>query len=362
MARRAQGSDLNLDSLMDALTNVVGILVIVLVLTSLDVSSAVQRIKRVRPEDFVITERDLQEARQEAQDQRDLLAKLQQESGFDEDLARLEDIRKQIEALKQQLAVDPEAELDEVLKLIGQLKKAKAERDQQLVTTQDELAHLKAVLEDTPVRRAPAPKIVRVPNPRAAPKGLTPSIFVCRQGTLLPFEPDKLKEKAKKRAEYVLRPLLTRAGLSGEIDGDKFVEEFNSKSIADNNFHVRLLVANYRPYVQFDYQGGGETAEKFAARSSKYQVALRRLNQGDAYAQFLVWPDSFDVYVQARQICDGYELLAGWLPCDPSYEWRTGLDIPVKIKGKPKPPPRKPRPPGEKPAPPPKPLPVDQID
>ncbi|MFV1965892.1 MAG: hypothetical protein ACC628_10745, partial [Pirellulaceae bacterium] len=111
MKRKRQDSDLNLDSLMDALTNVVGILVIVLVMTSLDVSSAVDRIKRVRPQDFVITERDLEQSREELAHQKKLFESLQQKSGFDADLAKLAQIQQQIEKRKALLAVDPDAKL-----------------------------------------------------------------------------------------------------------------------------------------------------------------------------------------------------------------------------------------------------------
>jgi hypothetical protein len=123
-----------------------------------------------------------------------------------------------------------------------------------------------------------------------------------------------------------------------------------------------MQIVNYTPYLVFEYLGGGEDVTEIAAKSSKYQIGLRRLNSQTQYVKFFVWSDSFDAYVQARRVCDEHGLLAGWQPYDESYQWRTSLGLPVKIQGKPKPPPRKPRPPGEKPPPPPKPLPNDQID
>jgi hypothetical protein len=362
MARKGQASELNLDSLMDALTNVVGILVIVLVLTSLDVSSAVNRIKRVRPEDFIITEEDLDQARAELSSQTRLFQSLQQKSGFNADLAELAEIQEEIARLKALLAADPDAKLDEVLELISELKKTKAERNQTLVARQERLQELKSLLEDTPMRRAPPPKVVRVPNPRAAPKDIEPVMVFCRQGNVLHFDPATLKEKAQKRAEYVLRPLLNRAGPRGEIDGAALVSAFNKFRVDDNNFRVKMQIANYTPRLQFEYLGGGEDPEEIAAKSSKYQVGLRRLDPQKQYVKFYVWSDSFDAYVQARRICDELGLLAGWQPYGETYEWETSLDIPVKIAGKPKPPPPQPRPPGETPPPPPKPLPNDQID
>jgi hypothetical protein len=366
MARKKRtDSELNLDSLMDALTNVVGILVIVLVMTSLDVSSAVDRIKRVRPQDFVITDRDLEKSRAELANQTKLLASLQQKTGFDADLAKLAEIQKEIERLKALLAVDPDAQLDELLERIKKLTETKTERSETLVMRQDRLQELKALLEETPARKVAPPKVVRVPNPRSAPEGIEPVMIFCRQENAFLFEPEKLTATAEKRAQFVLRPLLNVAGPSGEIDGDKLVTEFNKFDVSDRIFRVRMVVSNYTPYLQFEYQGGGETVEEFSQRSSKFQVALRRFDPMKQYAKFYVWSDSFDAYVQARRICDEYGLLAGWQPYHESYQWRTPLSIKVKIKGKPKPPPpkkRKPLPPGEKPPPPPPPLPNDQID
>lgn len=368
MARRAKKSDgMNLDSLMDALTNVVGILVIVLVLTSLDVSSAVKRIKQVRPEDFGISEAELTKT-QEQVDASQAEVAAQTQNLADLNLlavqTELDEKQRQIDRIKNLQVPDPDDSSDEekLRDLIEERKQKSKQLEEQLAQAQNELQKLKGMLDDAPVVSAPPSKIVKVPNPRSAPKGIQPIYFVCRDGRVLLFLPGKLKERAEKRLQFLLRPLQNKAGPNGEIDCNALVEGFNRSKINDANYRVQLTVQNFNLYLQYTYQGGGETTDKLAARSSKYQAALRKIDPQKYYCSFLVWPDSFDAYVEARRVCDEYDLLAGWTPHHKTYEWRTGLAIKVACEGKPKPPPPKPRPPGEPAPPPPKPLPNDQID
>jgi hypothetical protein len=83
-----------------------------------------------------------------------------------------------------------------------------------------------------------------------------------------------------------------------------------------------------------------------------------------SYARFLVWPDSFDVYVEARSLCDERGVLAGWEPNTEDYQWKVPLGIKVSCLGKPEPPPAKPpaKPADGPPPPPPPPLPSDAVD
>ncbi len=367
MPRRRKTSELNLDSLMDALTNVVGILVIMLVLTTLDVSSAVQRIKRERPEDFGVSPMDVAQAQLEADRGQQRLQALREKAMAAPAAAggpQLADYLRQIEALKAARPNEVAADVDpaELARLIEERTRKSQQLEQQLTQAQNELAQLKAQLDDTPQVAAAAPKVVNVPNPRAAPEGIQPVTFLCRDGRVLPFDPDKLKDRAERRLEFLLRPLRAKAGAGGEIDCQALVADFNKTKIADANFQVQLVVQNFNLYLEYRFLGGGETSDRISERGSKYQVALRRLDANAQYVQFWVWADSFDTYVTARAVSDQYDLLAGWQPYDANYQWRTPLGIKVACQGKPKPPPAKPTPPGQPPPPPPKPLPSDQID
>ena len=71
MARRSPSGDgMNLDSLLDTLTNVVGVLVMVLMLTTLNVKAAVERILDLDPTQLAISESDLDRTRRQAEELR----------------------------------------------------------------------------------------------------------------------------------------------------------------------------------------------------------------------------------------------------------------------------------------------------
>jgi hypothetical protein len=57
--------------------------------------------------------------------------------------------------------------------------------------------------------------------------------------------------------------------------------------------------------------GKGETVEDITAGRSFYRLEVRKMEPGE-YARFLVWPDSFDVYLAARDIADEFDVAAGW--------------------------------------------------
>ena len=168
--------------------------------------------------------------------------------------------------------------------------------------------------------------------------------------------------RAKKKLEFLARPLMAKAGVGGAIDCGALVASYNRSKIADAHFRTKLLVQNYNLYLEFTYEGGGDPTERLASKSSDLQRLLKRVDPQKQFIQFWVWQDSFDTYVEARRICDEYGVLAGWTPYHQSYEWKTGLGVKVACLGKPAPKPVKPPPPGTKPPPPPKPLPSDQID
>lgn len=356
---------------MDTVTNVVGILVLVLVLVTLNIQKNVERIREEDPSQFGVTEQMLEEIQQRAQEQREEIKELQvQVFGLD---VRLEQDRKEIQEQQQQLEqlrretpeVKPQVDLKELQKLADQQKQREKELQDQLARIDEEIAAVQADLGQTPEMTAPPPKIVRLPNPREAPQGAQPILFLCREGRVMVFDPEQLKERVKKRVEFLMKPLVARAGASGEIDCQKLVETYNKEALSDQEFRSRLVVENFNLVLVYEYRGAGETTDRLRSPSSRFQAAIRRMDPQKYYARFLVWPDSFDVYVEARTLCDERGVLAGWEPNTEDYQWKASLGIKVNCLGKPKPPPVKPTPPKPEagpPPPPPPPLPNDVVD
>ncbi len=169
-------------ALMDTMTNVVGVLIIVLVLVGISVASAVKKILSDLPP---VTKEQLEELqkimaeKKEIPDVKDLQQKI---------AALEENVRKGTEDLN---TLDKSAagmNLANIPDLEKQMADKKAERDKKRTETQTMLAELdklKATLDQTPVV-APAPgTVVRLPNPKPYPE--TPNetkIIVAKEGVL----------------------------------------------------------------------------------------------------------------------------------------------------------------------------------
>lgn len=373
MKSRRSGEGMNLDFLMDTVTNVVGILILILVLNSLNITNTVQRIRQSDPSQFGISPEQLDQMTQQATQQRATLRELATKAfGIDtqllQDRQTVQQQQQVLAALRQDVSqVKPTTNpVQELQKVVDERKKRQQQLQTQLTKLEAELQAMKGQLEETPKPSAPPPKIVTLPNPRDAPEGARPVMFLCQSERLMFFDPEELRERAKKRVQYLLRPLQAKAGPGGEIDCQRLVDTYNKDAIADTEFRTRLVVENFTLVLIYEYKGAGETSERFRSPGSRFQAALRRMDPKKSYARFLVWPDSFETYVQARRVCDERGVLAGWEPYTESYQWKISLGIPVACQGKPKPPPPKPAPPdtAPKPAPgpPPPPLPNDVVD
>lgn len=203
------GSELNLDSLMDAVTNVVGVLMIVLVMMALNTARMVQKILSDLPP---VTK----EEHQQMQDQIKALPPPPADpKKIEEDKIQAEaDLKKAIEQLR---TVDT-SEMAAQMKFMDldsfrtKLEDAKKERDVQKTEVDKlltEVERLKALLDETPVYEPPPPTYVRLPNPRPFPeKAVETRILVAKQGVLTLNEESFIKpivdglDKVKSQLEY----------------------------------------------------------------------------------------------------------------------------------------------------------------
>ncbi|OYW75442.1 MAG: hypothetical protein B7Z37_13225 [Verrucomicrobia bacterium 12-59-8] len=211
MAKKKAGGDgeLNLDSLMDAVTNVVGVLMIVFVVMALNTAQVVQKILSELPP---VTPEEHQKIVEEV---KKLPPPPADPKKLEEDQKQAEaDMKKAIEELKSIDTADLQAkmkfmDLDAFTKQIEERKKereaSKAETDKLLA----EVERLKALLDETPVFTPPPPTYVRLPNPRPYPeKPDETRILVAKQGVLIFNQAKFLKpimegvDKVKSQLEF----------------------------------------------------------------------------------------------------------------------------------------------------------------
>ena len=390
MRRAKKESGGSLDSLLDTMTNVVGILVILLTITQLGVSDAVKRISSgggVQPE--VIDEAQEELNRLEKL-WADLKARLDALIGeeFEDPEKRLRELKEAIDDLKANVAVLMETEEAKKRKVELELlalkheaeEKIKAQEEEanklrtQILENEDELASLRAKLEGTPVQ-APLPaKVINLPNPRPAPEDARPLTFLCREGRIMLADVEAIREPVWKRVNWIIQKRRLGRDQKAGIDGKILSEEFNKNPIRDPyphfDFDVTMTIAGRVPKLVLKRRkDAGETVEDVKRTSSAYQRKILKTDPDEYYLQFLVWPDSFEVYLEARKISAGRGLLAGWQAQRTSGEYTIDLGGDLRVGPPPPPPKPKPRlkPDEEPPAPPkpkrpPPPVPVDVID
>ena len=374
MRRAKKSSGASLDSLLDTMTNVVGILVILLTVTQLGVGDAVKRIAdsdSVKPEVLESAKVSLAERLKlwndlvrrlkalvvdNKEDAAKELERLKKEiAKKDTDLADVREKKQGMLALKKHF--------EEVKKLIEEHEKKEKELLTKINSGEAELASLKARLAETPNLGPPQAKIVYLPNPREAPKGSKPLTFLCREGRVMFVDVEAYQQRAQKRAMYLVSRRKLYGGPQKGVDGKRLVEEFNKEKLHEDDFDLTLTVSGRTPRLVLKRRkDAGDTADQLRRTSSKFQQRIRRTDPKKYYLQFQVWPDSFETYLEARKIASERGLLAGWVGTTTSGEYTVNLGGEIRCgPPPPKPPPRKP---GDPPPPkrPPRPVVRDVID
>lgn len=363
MGRRTSGSGggASLDSLLDTMTNVVGILVILLAVTQLGVGDAVKRISERLPE---ISEQELAEAERRAAEIerqfRDLQAQLDDiqadpalVSQVEIDPEELERLRQSVQQLRQK-----RVDIEKLRKEVEQKRKLVKELERQAAEELKELQRLKGILDNTPEPEAPPPpRVVFLPNPREAPEKAKPVLFMCRGGRILPVDQVGLQKLIQKQIE-----ILRGKDKPGTVNCERLVDHFARRNIGDNWFRLKAVVNNGVPQFELEpRENAGDTLERLRRSTSAFRVFLRKIDPTRQYIRFLVWSDSFDVYLEARRLASERKILAGWVPFDANAKWRIGAGVRVTCSDQPPPPPP---PPSNKPKPlvPPRRVPVDEVD
>lgn len=389
MAKRRQSNDggMNLDSLLDTMTNVVGILIIVLIVTQLNVAAAVKRIFSEFPP---VSEEQLAELRVKVEKEKEELAELQKtdpeklkeekkelEEAVAEAIEKRKTAKEELEGLKK----TDTANKAELLKLEVAMKEAEAKGDEvkgkegEVNLLLAEIAKLKAELDDTPIFTEPPPKVVRMPDPRSVPKGAVAKTFYCIGDRVIYLPMVEFQEAMKEKLEAAASDRLNPQW--AKLVASKKTAKVNGRNVETNVYDPRQVMAylkanpleNETMKVDFTVpetsnrgrltlvfkENAGETAEQIAYAGSGFQRAVRTLKSQNVYLWFIVMPDAFDSYLLARAYVDSNKVPAGWEPGYPPAAGKpltsTAVCYNMEFKQMKKPPPPDPTKPPPPPAP-----------
>lgn len=364
MPRRRTVSEagVSLDSLMDAMTNVVAVLILVLLLVQVDVKQTVQRfideLQPATPEELA-----------EAQEQHDLLIKKRDsrlsliKSETKPDPSILEKEKQAIAQLKQSIAKQ-EASLKDQREAGIRQERLRQERDTlkaRTVSLGTDIEKLGVELGRTPIKKA-RPDIVSIPVSRDIPKGA--NLFYCyifegRIHLIDPVTPKALFENELKRNENKFKIERIKKG-NGErlrFNAGQLHNHFKNFDWRNNQAGqtVQLISAPHwnriRIRITPDRKKGGISAEELRQPDSLFHQMLRGLSRNpNNCLMFRVHTSDFDTYLDARKVADAMRVPSGW-----EVHWARHHEFQIysmELKPTENPPPPTPTGPGDKPKPP----------
>jgi hypothetical protein len=307
---------------MDALTNVVAVLILVLVLVQADVSKKVvefmEGLKPATPEQVANAGKKL--------------ASLQSESKrLDQLLSKEAPSLREIEAERRQLALleKDREKRDDLLAKLDQLKKlaekTRAQRDaeaQKTAAIQEEIARLESLLDQTPVLKV-EPTVVGIPASRPIPKDAKIYYAIVihdRVHFIDPFTPLELFEREfKRRKTKFPSKRIKRKGTDRFIyEPQPILDHFQDFDFRNSRNQKHSLFAwptstRFTIKVSPDLKNGGPSLEDLKKGPSQFSTIVGRLRlKSDAVLIFWVHPNSFNTYLLARRATDKAKLAAGW--------------------------------------------------
>lgn len=325
MARRRKSNDeagINLDSLMDALTNVVAVLILVLVLVQMDVTQIVvqyfENLEPATPEQVQQSKKELEKVEGKLKKQEDLLT---QDPPTPEEI---KEEKRQLALLEKDAKVNEEllADLNQLKKLERKLRVERDIEESETTRLQKEIAKLEAQLDATPVLVS-VPTEVSIPNSRPVPNNADmyyALVFADRVHFIDPFTPlDLFESEFRKHKKDWELERIKRQGKDRYIyDQKKIVAHFkdfdfkNSRgqtvAVLPNTYGTRLSLE-----IKPDKKEGGTSLDELKGTNTQFQRTMSTLARNrQAVIMFYVHPASFNSYLLARPVADKNRVPAGW--------------------------------------------------
>ncbi len=384
-----------MDSLLDALTNVVGILVIVLVAVQLSSQDAARQIveeyeKKISPEEREKAEEHAKEVARELKRVEKLIQREKKLQAGDPEkelkelkaeLKKIEELAKKETAAAEKKRQEAEAKKAEVMEQIDGLHKLLAELEEKSNKAEVQRLALMTELKETRTPKPPPVKEVRLPTPKPSfmfvrnkqgepeLKNLQPVFVLCRGDRIIPFPTAGLSWKNDPNLERWFVRTLKSLKIVADKDGwlipnpelyksyeemaDAIVKEsqekpLNLRGYDDFEITMKRVGANLN-LVLTPKEDAGERINRAASKTGSLNKVLFDLASGKSpyyYIRYLVEPDAFETYLEVRTFTDTWTMPgnnavqgwpAGWEPIPPD-EYAREYFAGVRSGEKPPPP------------------------
>ncbi len=312
---RGQGAGESMDSLLDTMANVVGILVVLVAVMQLAVGDAVDRIveEGVR-QPASLPEVESAEREREAVASAIVAARGELEALPPSPLRRgmlLEEVRPLLEKLRALPGSEKNSgqELDALQDEVQRKGESVARLQEEVESQKTELDRLDAQLTNSPPENRP--KVARLPDPRPPPRGAEEVVFFCRYGRVTAVDRHAMLTGLHLGVEKALGE--SRAPV--EADGPWLQNFFRKQFIGWENFY--WSIRDEGPRVLFADMawrdvGFGERAGELRVDGSRLEGIMGQHEPGKQYIRFWVWSDSFEVYLEARYLAEAAGFDVAW--------------------------------------------------
>jgi len=354
-------------ALMDTMTNVVGVLIIVLVMIGIGLAKSVKKVLSDLPpvtaEEHAKLLKEVEDAKpkQEPMKVEEETAKLKQQlTKSGEQLQTLE-----LTKDKQKVKI---VDLDELKKKIADQQKLRDAKKADVDKLLAEVDKLKAQLDKTPVpQTAPVgpATVVKLPNPRPMPVNADIQHFFVMGGRMTFINDDeftKLVEQEMKNNEQAF--VISREMIKGAdgkpvmlkdrfghvtqqrkitYDAKKLAEHFSKPRLNVRGFKVELVPSATSPRIPVRITPAsdtGETVEQAKRLLSEFQKLLKQFKPNPkTVVWFHVYKDSIQTYLEARDLVDQAGMSVGWdLTGNPYYTYYLPAQFAVNYTPPPPPP------------------------
>jgi hypothetical protein len=368
--RHEHGAELPFVALMDTMTNVVGVLTIVLVMMGISIAHAVRKILSDLPPATLAQIAEVRKSLDQitaektaGETQLATLAKLPAKGDIAAELGRLESQLK-----------------DKNIKLfnLDALRKESTTRNAELGSKQSALAaliterdRLKALLDNTPVVKPPPAKIVRIPNSRDIPADAKLYYCYVRGDQVHLVDPETARQMVMAEFEREKRNFIQqKIKVPRKPDRIVYDQRKIAKYFADRNLTVRgqkITVPENKFWTALNYRidlapdkGDASLADMNQPKGRFHQIAFKLSSYDRIALVFKVHPNGFETYLKAREIADSMRIPCGW-EVDGGTAFSAPLDFEVNRLENP-PPPAAPAAPPAPPAPTAPPAPKRRLD
>ena len=287
--RRKRAGGQNVDSLLDTMANVVGILIVLMAVTQMTVNTAMKRIRVWESEEAV----ELREDRHEAE------ANLAAIAGID--LSRTLELSMLRDLIEQLREVPTAADTASVSAQVASQRLQVRRLNAAIADKHEKLANLQILLSESELRAEEEGIALRLPDPRPAPLAAKPMILFCRYGRVFDPRFDQLARELEEVVRGAPRPV------------ERYFEAYD---IGNELLRWRIIDAGNKRIHRLDWRSTtiGETAEQLRSPRAKFRAVLATYSPQSKFLHFYVWGDSFEVYLEARRLSEEAGFSAGWIP------------------------------------------------